>query len=180
MNEIRRPNKPRNDLDRGIADLEPEIPFDLDTNNLQHNSRTARIGLESSVICALIGDAANQIARAQMPAELVQTIRLGKMTTLQKPDGGVRGIVVGDVFCRLTARTMAQQISNENPETTISSIDGVGAFDLISRNAMFQSVREKVDGDNNPVHPPILRFAVDVLVGTRFRPKEKAVNKEIP
>ena len=31
------------------------------------------------------------------------------MTALQKPDGGVRGIVVGDVFRRVVARTIAQQ-----------------------------------------------------------------------
>ena len=32
------------------------------------------------------------------------------MTALQKPDGGVHGIVVGDVFRRVVARTFAQQI----------------------------------------------------------------------
>ena len=31
------------------------------------------------------------------------------MIALQKPDGGVRGIVVGDVFRRAVAKTIAQQ-----------------------------------------------------------------------
>ena len=35
---------------------------------------------------------------------------LGRMTALQKPDGGVRGIVVGDVLRRLVGRTVAQQL----------------------------------------------------------------------
>ena len=39
-------------------------------------------------------------------------IRLGRITALQKPSGGVRGIVVGDIFRRLVARTIAQQMSD--------------------------------------------------------------------
>ena len=71
-----------------------------------------KVGLESPVICGLMGEVACQFARARMPAEVVQALRLGRITALQKPDGGVRGIVVGDVFRRLIARTMAQQFSN--------------------------------------------------------------------
>ena len=98
-------------------------------------------------------------------------IRLGRMTALQKPSGGVRGIVVG-----LVGRTMAQQMSDAvkaatapfqyalstragteciahalqaiselNPETTILSVDGIGAFDLISRKAMLEALLT-VDG----------------------------------
>ena len=192
--EARRPSKPRSELDPAIADLEPEVPFDLDVDKFLHNLRTARkgcaggpsgmtaehlkVGLESPVICGLMGEVACQFARARMPAEVVQALRLGRITALQKPDGGVRGIVVGDVFRRLTARTMAQQFSkfaegathpfqyalstragtecvthivqaltSENPETTILSVDGIGAYDLISRNAIFQGVRDMVDGD---------------------------------
>ena len=118
--EARRPSKPRSELDRAIADLEPEVPFDLDVDKFLLNLRTARkgcaggpsgmtaehlkVGLESPVICGLMGEVACQFARARMPAEVVQALRLGRITALQKPDGGVRGIVVGDVFRRLTAR----------------------------------------------------------------------------
>ena len=35
----------------------------------------------------------------------MKAIRLGRMTALSKPDGGVRGIVVGDFLRRLVART---------------------------------------------------------------------------
>ena len=50
-----------------------------------------------------------QLAQGNIPEEVVLAIRLGRMTALQKPDGGVRGIVVGDVFRRVVARTIAQQ-----------------------------------------------------------------------
>ena len=127
-----------------------------------------QVGFESPVICGLIGGVACQFARARMPAEVVVAIRLVRTTALQKPDGGVRGIVVGDVFRRLIARTMAQQfthpfqhalptktgtecvthivqaLTSEDPETIILSVDGIGAYDLISRNATFQGVREKM------------------------------------
>ena len=112
--EAPRPRKPRSELDPAIADLEPEVPFNLDVDKFLHNLRTARtgcaggpsgmtaehlkVGLESPVICGLVGEVACQFARARMLAEVVQAIRLGRITAPQKPDGGVRGIIVGDVF----------------------------------------------------------------------------------
>ena len=72
---------------------------------------------------------------------------------LQKPEGGVRGIVVGDVVRRLVATTLAKQFGSQaeaarhpiqyalstgarcasadqsGPRTTVLSIGGVGASD---------------------------------------------------
>ena len=39
------------------------------------------------------------------------TIRMGRMTAQSKADGGVRGIVVGNLFRRLVSRTIAPQIA---------------------------------------------------------------------
>ena len=106
-----------------------------------------------------------------VPQPIVDAIRLGRMTALSKPDGGVRGIVTGDVVRRLVARTMAQQLSDAvesgtapfqyalstragceciahalqglselDPNTTIISIDGIGAYDQISRAAMLDGL----------------------------------------
>ena len=50
-------------------------------------------------------------AQGHVPAEVIPLLRLGRITALQKPSGGIRGIVVGDVFRRLVARTMAQQLN---------------------------------------------------------------------
>ena len=34
---------------------------------------------------------------------------MGRITALSKPDGGVRGVTVGDILRRLVSRTVAQQ-----------------------------------------------------------------------
>ena len=106
-----------------------------------------------------------------MPDEIIEAIRLGRLTALSKPDGGVREIVVGDILRRLVARTITKQIAKKveaatalpqyalstkagcecvahvlqsltdlSPEVTVTSIDGVGAYDLISRNAMLEGL----------------------------------------
>ena len=152
-----------------------------------------KVGLESTVVCGLFGRCGESFCTG---TDAGQAIRLGRMTALQKADGGVRGVVVGEVFRRLNTNhgTAIQQggggrehthssmpsqpgqglsvshtvqaLTSENPETTILSVDGVGAYDLISRNA---HVSRRAGyggwGQDDPIHPPILRFAVDVLVG---------------
>ena len=57
-------------------------------------------------MCLLAG----RFAQGQVPDNIVAAVRLGRLTALVKPAGGVRGIVVGDVFRRLVARTVAQQM----------------------------------------------------------------------
>ena len=116
-------------------------------------------------------------ARAQVLPSVRDTVRLGWFTTLQKPDGGVRGIVAGDVVRRLVARTMSQQmmeavqgatapfqyvlatragcecvahalqgITELNPRATVTSIDGISVFDLLSRRAMMQGLHKVLVG----------------------------------
>ena len=113
-----------------------------------------------------------------IPEEVMDAIRCGRLTAPRKLDGGVRGIVVGDVFRRAVARTIAKQIvdkveeaisphqyalktkagcetvahilqvlSDADPDATVVSVDGIGAFDLISRNAMMQCVRRMDEGE---------------------------------
>ena len=53
---------------------------------------------------------AEEFVRAEVLVEVVEGIRLGRMTALRKPNGGVRGIVVGDTFRRAVSRSVAQQI----------------------------------------------------------------------
>ena len=153
--------------------------------------------LEDTASTRLFGEIAAQFARGTMPEEVLQAVKLGRMTALTKPDGGVRGIVVGDVFRRVVARTIAQQftpmaegathpfqyalstragtecvahvvqaLTELDPRTTILSIDGVGAFDNISRAAIFRGVADMPDGDKLiPFIPPVLLFSFQVLVG---------------
>ena len=112
---------------------------------------------------------------------------------MSKPDGGVRGIVVGDILRRLVSRTIAQQLATTvekatapyqyalstragceciahalqgltelNPEATVTSIDGIGAFDLISREAMLTGLRDVAGGSE------VVPF-VRMFYGTPFR-----------
>ena len=122
MNESRRPSAARRGLDEDISQMQPHVPFHLDEDKFQHNLRTSRRGaaggpsgmtaehlrvlLDSLSCTSLLGEAASQLAQGNIPEEVVTAIRLGRMTALQKPDGGVRGIVVGDVFRRVVARTI--------------------------------------------------------------------------
>ena len=48
---------------------------------------------------------------ADIPLPILTASRMGRSTALQKPTGGVRGIVTGEVFRRLVARNIAQQLA---------------------------------------------------------------------
>ena len=108
--------------------------------------------------------------RGDIPENVASVLRKGRLTAQQKPGGGVRGIVAGDVIRRLVARTVAQQVgkvvehatlfqcalstragcecvalalqavSELDPEATVVSVDGISAFDLISRRVMLSGL----------------------------------------
>ena len=48
-----------------------------------------------------------QLGQAKLPPSIAKAMGLGRMVALQKPPGGVRGLVVGDILRRVVARTMA-------------------------------------------------------------------------
>ena len=112
-------------------------------------------------------------AQAKLPEEIVFVLRMG-----QKANGGIRGIVVGDVIRRLVAKTLAKQfvtrfedatkpfqyalstragcesiahvvqvMTDRDPNFTVLSIDGVGAFDLVSRRDMMTAVHSMDQGE---------------------------------
>ena len=56
--------------------------------------------------------------RGEGPDRIELVVRLGRITALQKPDGGVHGIVVSDFLVRAVARTIFQQVSKEVVEAT--------------------------------------------------------------
>ena len=109
-----------------------------------------------------------EFARAQVSDEVVQALRMGRLTALQKSSGGIRGIVVGDFIRRLVARTLAQQLNPAIEQATspfqfalttksgceciahiaqaLTDLDGIGAFDLISGSAMLQGLLEVEGG----------------------------------
>ena len=190
--DARRPARPRDPLPDEILNSQPVVRFDLDEDRFCRNLRSSRRGvaagpsgmttehlrplLEDVRGMKLLSKLAALLAKAQVSDVAIQMICLGRLTALSKPDGGVRGIVAGDVIRRLVAPTMAQQLQKAveeatapfqyalstkagcecvahalqgltqlHPETTITSIDGIGAFYLISRESMLTGL-SRVDG----------------------------------
>ena len=183
----------RDPLPPELVNFQPTTLFELDEDRFLKNLRSSRrgaapgpSGMTNEHLRPLLDDArgrkllfavGEQLARAAVPPEVVEMIRGGRLTALSKPDGGVRGIVVGDIVRRLVSRTIAQQMATTvekatapyqyalstragceciahalqgltelNPEATVTSIDGIGAFDLISREAMLTGLRDVVGG----------------------------------
>ena len=179
----KRPQEPYEPLPARLRNLEPDTQFQLDEDKFARNVRSAKRGaaqgpsgmttdhirpfLKSHQDTQLMCKLAGRFAQGQVPDNIVAAVRLGGMTALVMPVGGVRGIVVGDVFRRLVARTVDQQVglavekatapfqyalstragcecighafqflTERDPSATITSIDGISAFDTISRTAM--------------------------------------------
>ena len=69
--------------------------------------------LEREADSQLLAKVGSCLAVGNVPDEIIDAIRLGRITALSKPDGGVRGIVVGDIVRRMVARTMAKQVAKK-------------------------------------------------------------------
>ena len=70
-----------------------------------------RLLLETEEDMQLLHRAAQRLALGDVPDTIARALRLGRMVALRKPNGRVRGLVMGDTFRRLVARTLAQQFS---------------------------------------------------------------------
>ena len=102
-NELKRPSVPRSSLPEWIKNNVAE-PVALDGEEFAKNFRTSRRGAAPN----LAGMSAEHL-RPLLEHETA--VRLGRMTVLQKRDGKVRGIVVGDYFRRLVPQTLAKQFA---------------------------------------------------------------------
>ena len=74
--------------------------------------------LESEGDSELLVQVAALLSVGNVPETVLKATRLGWMTALCKPDGGVREIVVGDILRRLVAKTMAKQVSKQAEAAT--------------------------------------------------------------
>ena len=57
----------------------------------------------------LLAEAANLLARVEIPRDVAEGIALTRMTAIRKPGGGVRGIATGDMFRRLVSRPQKEE-----------------------------------------------------------------------
>ena len=203
---LKRRPVPREGLSREVQQAEPAEQFELEPMEFLTCLRKARRGaapgpsgmtpdhlfplLESEADSELFTRVGSLLAVARVPHVILEAIRLGRLTALSKPYGGVRGVVVGDILRRLVARTTAKQfskkaeaatapfqyalstkagcecvarilqaLSDRDPEATIMSIDGIGAFDLISRNAMLEGLLDP------PLREMFPREPIPICVG---------------
>ena len=114
----------------------------------------------------LLSQAASILAQGTIPGEVLDGLRLGRLTALRKPDGGVRGsswemltkakqvakdeeatapfqyALTTKAGCQCVAHIL-QTITDLDNRATVVSIDGVGAYDLIPRNAMMEGLWSK-------------------------------------
>ena len=186
-------------LPQVIRECQPSASFALDAQRFASNLRSARRGgaagvsgmttdhlrpvLDNIRDTHLLFQMGEQLATARIPPGIHGTLHLERLTALQKPRGGVRGLVVWDVVRRLVGRTMSQQLGKAveaataphqyalstkagtkcvahvlqvltemDPQTTIVSIDGVGAYDSISRKAMLEALMAMPGGSEVLLH----------------------------
>ena len=147
--------RPRDPVPPEILGLKPEESVKLDEDRFAKNIRIARRGaapgpsgmtsehlfllLESDRTLASVCQVAGFLARAEVPLSILSALRLGRMTALRKPSGGVKGIVVSDVFRRFVARTIAQQFAKKArqppPRSSTHSVHGPVARVCVPRSA---------------------------------------------
>ena len=124
-NQERRPASPLSLLPEEVLTFQPEVTVRLDKKLFLESLRKAPrgsaaglTGLRFEHAKALLDNEANtdllyallqKVARVEIPAEAATVLRTGSLVALRKPDGGVRGIVVGETLRRLTAKTLAKQ-----------------------------------------------------------------------
>ena len=154
----------RRRLARPQDPLPPEIHFDFRSS--RRGTAGAPSGMTNEHLRPLLDNpqelhlffrVAELLARGQVPENGASVLRKGRMTALQKPGGGVRVVartisqqlakVVESATapfqyalstragCECVAHAL-QAMTDLDPEATILSIDGVSAYDLISRRAM--------------------------------------------
>ena len=110
-----------------------------------------------------------ELANASVPDEIIQiqALRVGRLTPLLKPSGGVRTSFVVWLPARLPPVETAtapfqyalstcvgteyvyhvlQALTDNDERATILSVDGIGAFDLISRESMMRGLLEVEGG----------------------------------
>ncbi|CAK0863823.1 unnamed protein product, partial [Prorocentrum cordatum] len=111
----------------GLASLEPDRPL----TNVRRSRRGAtpcpsgmttgahlQTLLDDWHCCDLLHRAATRLAGAETPRPVAEALRLGRLTALRKSNRRARGIVTGDVFRRLVALTLAQQVDEEVEQAT--------------------------------------------------------------
>ena len=120
----RRPPHPYQEFPQHLTEFHPPAPPNLPPTQLLTNLRKARkgaapgpSGFTAEILRLVLDDevtsqhfvaVATRLAKADIPHQVSQAIGLGRVVALQKPNGRVRGIVIGDLLRRLVSWCLAQ------------------------------------------------------------------------
>ena len=118
----KRPPTLRDPLPDDAVNHVPRTPLALDEDKFGKNQRSAKRGaaagpsgmtiehirplLENARILHPFFQMCERLAQAKVPQAVVEAVQVGRMTALRKPDGGVEGIIVGDVIRRLIGKAV--------------------------------------------------------------------------
>ena len=131
-NPERRPPTPLDPVPQDVLNYQPPEKAKLEKKQFLETLRgalrgsaAARTGLRFEHLKVLLDEEeatdllyqlAKSLAQAEVPQEVADTLRKGTLVALQKADGGVRGIVVGEVLRRLVARSLAKEYCRDFEE----------------------------------------------------------------
>ena len=120
----RRPGAPYGPIDAAIMQFVPaeplQLPDALIINALRRTRKGAApgpSGLTAETLRLVLDDAdatqaflqvSQLLAQADLPQQASNAIALGRLVALQKPNGRIRGLVVGDLLRRVVSRSIAQ------------------------------------------------------------------------
>jgi hypothetical protein len=122
----RRPASPYQAIDPDILQFHPANRLQLPAATIIRNLRKTRkatpgpSGLTAETLRLVLDDedctrdfvlVASKLAAAEVPLPISQAIGLGRVVALQKPNGRVRGIIVGDLLRRVVSRSLAQHFA---------------------------------------------------------------------
>ena len=102
-----------------------------------------------------------------VPRGIIEGLRVGRLTALQKPDGGVRGIVVGAISLRLVARIVAKQVAKQAENAIVPFQDTIST--KAGCECIAHNVQSLTDVDSNATIVSIDGVgACDLISGIRF------------
>ena len=126
--QSKRPLQSAQPIPPEVLNYRADSPLRLDRDSLVASLRTSSRGssagpggctyehlrcvLDDPYLLELFCDAMEELARAEIPADICSAITMANMTALQKRDGGIRGIAAGSTLRRLVAKTLARQFGS--------------------------------------------------------------------
>ena len=135
--------------------------------------------LESDRASDLLTEVAGLLSVGRVPDAFLQAIRLGRLTAGGSHNGKkiAKKVEAATAPFQYALKTKAgcecvvhvlQTLTDTDPDATVMSIDGVGAYDLISRNAMLEGLLRMKGGDQILLFVRcFLRQPIHIFLGRR-------------